>query len=120
MILLIVTIGLLNICLGFGLAIYYSYGPPGLDGIFEALGPMPPPGSSAESLGSSKAGAPYEPLPAPVEAESTAEPGANPPASDILAPPLEPLAEEEVLGDVCDLAATAQTALVNDQVESHE
>ena len=57
LILLIVTIGLLNICLGFGLAMYFDYGPPGLDGIFEALGPMPPAASSTESLISTALGA---------------------------------------------------------------
>ena len=42
MILLLVTIGMLNVGLGFGLAIYFGYGPPGPGGIFESLGPMPP------------------------------------------------------------------------------
>jgi hypothetical protein len=117
LILLIVTIGLLNICLGLGLAMYYGYGPPGLDGIFEAIGPMPP---DAESL--------CDLIVAPVAAESTVEPAANLSDANTTAPPsespsetmAEPLAEEAVLGDVRDLATTAQTAMVDGQVENQE
>ena len=57
LILLIVTIGLLNVCLGFGLAMFFGYGPPGLSGVFEAMGPMPP----ASPLASSRLGSPYDP-----------------------------------------------------------
>ena len=125
LILLIVTIGLLNICLGFGLAMYYDYGPPGLDGIFEALGPMPPAAPSVESLIPAGLGAPYDPSVAPAAPESIAEPSANPPVDNTAdlpaeSPPSDALAEEEVLGAVRNLAATAQTAMVSGQLESRE
>jgi len=107
---LIVTIGLLNIGLGFGLAMYYDFGPPGLDGIFGALGPMPPAAPSADSPVPIALGAPYDPSVAP---ETTGEPSTISPLS-------ETLAEEKVLGDVRDLAASAQTAMVSGQVESRE
>ncbi|MGO9114569.1 MAG: hypothetical protein ACLP9L_35585 [Thermoguttaceae bacterium] len=109
MIVLIVTIGLLNVCLGFGLAMYFGYGPPGVDGIFEALGPMPPVGPSAELLVSSSIGAPYDPLASP---ESPAGIGANLPAGNTIAPRSEPLAEEKVLGDIRDLTTTTQATMV--------
>jgi hypothetical protein len=99
MILLLVTIGLLNIGMGVGLAMYYGLGPPGLDGICEALGPMPSVPASALSPAAGGPGAPHAP-----------------PA----APPAEPLAEENVLGDVRDLATTAQAAMVGSPVESQE
>ncbi len=111
MIFLLVTIGLLNIGLGFGLAMYYGLGPPGLDGIFQALGPMPPREPSAQSLPSGGLGAPYDPFPAP---ESSIQPGASLATSSAMPPP-EPLAEEELLGDVRDLAGTAQTAMLSSQ-----
>lgn len=102
MILLLVTIGLLNIGLGFGLAMYYGYGPPGLDGIFEALGPMPPSSPPAQLVGG--LGTPYDPF---VATPSEAGPSAS-------------LAEEEVLGEIRDLAGAAQNAMVGGPVESHE
>ena len=74
MIFLIVTLGLLNIGLGFGLAMYYGFGPPGLDGLFEALGPMPSAPPNTESFISGKLGAPYDPSAA---AESAAGPGGS-------------------------------------------
>jgi len=114
--LLIVTIGLLNIGLGFGLAIYYGFGPPGLDEILEALGPMPPAAPNAQSLVSDEFDSPHDLIASPVAAESNAELAANPPASSAI----NPLAEEMVLGEVRDLAATAQTALVSGQVQSRE
>ncbi len=110
MTLLIVIIGLLNIGLGFGLAMYYGYGPPGLEEIFEAIGPMPPGVPSAQSLVSGGI----------VASESTVRLSANLPASSTIDPPAESLAEETVLGEVRDLATTAQSALVSDQVESRE
>ncbi len=125
LILLIVTIGMLNICLGFGLAMYYDYGPPGLDGIFESLGPMPP---AAESLIPTALGAPYDPSVAPAAPESTAARSENLPIDNTIAPPSETppaeslppdlLAEEKVLGDVRNLAATAQTVMDVSRVES--
>lgn len=117
MILLLVTIGLLNIGLGFGLAMYYGLGPPGLDGIFEALGPMPPVIPSVPPHDSS--GMERSPDPA-VAPDSTAEPATNLPADNSIARPGDALPEEDVLGDVQDLAATAQTAMESSQVQSPE
>jgi len=108
--LLIVIIGLLNIGLGFGLAIYYGYGPAGLNEIFEALGPMPPGVPNAQSLVSCEI----------VASKSTVGLSANLPVGSTIDPPSEPLAEEAVLGEVRDLATTAQSALVSDQVQSRE
>jgi len=119
-ILLLVTIGLLNICLGFGLAMHYGFGPPGLDGIFQAFGPMPPPAPSCQSPAASGGyplvgaglgglGAPHDPFATP---QSTMQPGASPAANREIAPPPGALAEEELLGEVRDLAGTAQTATV--------
>jgi hypothetical protein len=101
LILLLVAFGLVNICLGFGLAIYFEVGPPGLDGIFEALGPMPPGAASPQPLVSGGLGAPYDPF-------ATAEPSADSPAG---------IAEEQVLGDVRELADSAQTALAGAAVK---
>jgi len=89
---------------------YYGYGPPGLDEIFEAIGPMPPGATSVQSLVSDEI----------VASESTVGLSANLPASSTTDPPPEPLTEETVLGEVRDLATAAQSALVSDQVESHE
>jgi hypothetical protein len=52
-------------------------------------------------------GALYDPFAVP---ESTIQPGASLPS--------EPLAEEKLLGDIRDLATTAQTAMVSGQVEN--
>jgi hypothetical protein len=103
LILLIVTIGLLNICLGFGLAMYFGFGPPGLDGIFEAMATMPPAAPTNSGPTATELGAPYDPF----AAQAVDEPSAR-------------LAEERVLGDVRDLADTAQTAVRGDPVESRE
>jgi hypothetical protein len=126
LILLIVTIGLLNICLGFGLAMYFGYGPPGLDGIFEAFGPMPPvaaksnPGPGTEPQAISSHAYPLGRESMPPVGESTSPTSGGMPPSDDGMPPAELLAEEKVLGEVCEMAATAQTAVVSGQVESHE
>ena len=101
MILLIVTIGLLNICLGFGLSMYYGYGPPGLDGIFEALGAMPP----------------AVPVPLAGSFVTAYDPMVAVPAN---MSPAAPSAEEQVLGAVRDLAGTAQSAMLSGPVESRE
>lgn len=106
MLLLIVTIGTLNVCLGFGLAMYYGYGPPGLDGIFQSLGPMP--AASPDAPLAAALGEPYIPLDtAPVEMAPPESPGNGAAAGT----PVVALAEEEVLGDVRALAAAAQSVM---------
>ena len=120
LIFLIITIGLLNICLGFGLAMYYGFGPPGLDGICEALAPMPPAAPPAQPVVSGRIGLPNDPPVSRVAIKSAPKPAANLPAGSTIAPASESLAEEEVLGDVRDLAATAQAAMVEGRVESSE
>jgi len=89
---------------------YYGYGPPGLDEIFEAIGPMPPGVPIAQSLVSDGIAA----------SEPTVGLSTNPPVSSTMDPAAEPLAEETVLGEVRDLTTTAQSALVSDRVESRE
>ncbi len=81
---------------------YYGLGPPGLDGIFEALGPMPPVIPSVPPHDST--GMERSPDPA-VAPDSTAEPATNLPADNSIARPGDALPEEDVLGDVQDLAA---------------
>ena len=109
MIVLIVAIGLLNIGLGFGLAVYYGYGPPGLDGIFEALGPMPPTAADSPPFFADGAG---------VKDAAVVMETDQPAAVETIAPTSEEAVEEEVLDDVRDLAATAQTAMDPGHVES--
>lgn len=121
LILLIVTIGLLNICLGFGLAMHCGYGPPGLDGIFEALGTMPP-GPRAKSLIPTGLGALYDPS---IASESLDGLNVALSAGRTIAAPSttsspETLAEEKVLGDVRDLATAAQSSMAIGQVERRE
>ena len=108
MLLLIVTIGMLNVCLGFGLAMYYGYGPPGLDGIFQSLGPLPRATPNAALFGSGELGAPYVPLPA----ETIPQSAANPVAAAANVAPAEPLAEEGLLDAVREMATAAETTLV--------
>ncbi len=118
LILLIVTIGFLNLCLGFGLAMHFGYGPPGLDGIFEALGPMPPasnglqvpPPTDRQAVGNPASPSPILRM---VPAEINQPTGGGNPRAGLLA-------EEKVLGDVCDLTATAQAVAVSGQVKSRE
>jgi hypothetical protein len=107
--------GLLNICLGFGLAMHYGYGPPGLDGIFAAFGPMPPAARNPQSFLSGELGAPYDPS----ASASTATSNVNLPA-DTAGGSSDSAAEEKVLADVRDLASTAQTAMTGGQVGSRE
>jgi hypothetical protein len=119
LILLIVAIGLLNVCLGFGLAMYYGFGPPDWRGIFEAFGPVPPKmptAPSAQSPGAGGLGAPCN----PAATEPTVQSSTNLPAGGTIAPPGELLAEEKVLDDVHDLATSARTALVGSEAENHE
>lgn len=121
MIALIVTIGLLNICLGFGLAMYFGYGPPGLDGIFEAIGPMPPVAADSKvEPGMELTAMSNHAYPPTMQARRPMVPGESMPSANGGMPPAELLAEEKVLGDVRDLTATAQTAMLSGQVESHE
>jgi hypothetical protein len=98
LILLLVTIGLLNIGLGFSLAMFYGYGPPGLDGIFEALGSMPVATPIAGGLAAA-----YDPY-------TAMEPEVGTSA----------LAEEQVLDDVRDLSRAAQASVLDGHVESRE
>jgi hypothetical protein len=100
LILLLVAFGMINICLGFGLAMYYGLGPPGLDGIFEAIGPMPPGAPGGQSLVSGVLDAADGSFAAAPSSESAT------------------LDEEQVLGDVRDLSDTAQTALAGESVEN--
>jgi hypothetical protein len=41
LLLIIVAVGVLNVCLGFAVAWYLGYGPPGLREAWEALAPIP-------------------------------------------------------------------------------
>ncbi len=70
MLLLIVTIGMLNVGLGFGLAMYFGYGPPGLEGILQAVGPMPPATRDAATVVAAELGAPYAPAISPNVSET--------------------------------------------------
>jgi hypothetical protein len=110
LLLLIVVIGLVNVCLGFGLAMYFGYGPPGLQGIFDSLGPMPAP--ATDSLPASAGlGAPCVPL---------ASPSSSPAVASSQAMPSDDQAEENVLGEVQELATTAQSAMLPGEVQSHD
>jgi hypothetical protein len=42
LLLLFLVIGLLNVAIGFALAMYLGFAPPGFDGVMQSLGPMPP------------------------------------------------------------------------------
>jgi hypothetical protein len=105
-----VAFGLLNVCLGFGLAMYLGHAPPDLQGIFDSLGPMP-----AVTLGvapnSVELGAPYVPPQDPETPPSA--------AGESAAQPFDPT-EENVLGEVQELATAAQGVLVSGEVGSHE
>jgi hypothetical protein len=125
LLLLIVTIGTLNVCLGFGLAMYYGYGPPGLDGIFQSLGPMPPATPDAP-LAASRLGELY--VPTPDAAESRGQPAENDRENgSVIVPPAAigaaadgPLDEEAVLDDVRQLTAAAQTAMAAGAAQASE
>jgi hypothetical protein len=101
---LIVIIGILNVCLGFGLAMYLGYGPPGMDGILQALGPMPAAAANAAPL-TAGLGALYIP--------GSDEEVPQSPVNSVAAQP-EPAdspSEESVLGDVEVLTAAARSAM---------
>ncbi len=126
LLLLIVTIGTLNVCLGFGLAMYYGYGPPGLDGIFQSLGPMPPATPDAP-LTATGLGELY--VPTAAAADSHAQPAEDgrengtvpPPAAGIAASLADgPLDEEAVLNDVRQITAAAQSVLSSNEVQASE
>lgn len=51
MVFLTLVIGLLNVCLGYALAVYLGYGPPGLPESWEALKVKSPLGEPAETTG---------------------------------------------------------------------
>jgi hypothetical protein len=105
----IVIIGMLNICLGFGLAMYCGYGPPGLNGIFQALGPMPP---EKSDIGPPIASDPQTPAIA-VASEAVPPPPLSASSDAASAPPDGPPAEESVLSEVQELTAAAQTAIAS-------
>ena len=111
LILLIVTIGMLNVGLGFGLAMYFGYGPPGLDGIFQALGPMPSTTSGeCVRLFPGQLGVPY--VPGPLRKSSQARPR--------LPRRTNRLAEDGVLSDIRDMAAAAQGSLTTNAAQARE
>ena len=60
MVFLTLVIGLLNVCLGYALAVYLGYGPPGLPESWEALKVESPLGEPAEGLGQELAVGPVE------------------------------------------------------------
>lgn len=98
---------MLNVCLGFGLAMYFGYGPPGLDGILQALGPMPAATSDAASPAAVGLGALY----IPGEDDAGGSSAANQTAAAEDNEPSESLSEEGVLSDVRELTEAAQTAM---------
>jgi len=130
---------MLNLCLGFGLAIYCGYGPPGWEGIFQALRPMPP--NKPDGKGTQSVPDPVFASPPPASLPSpSGEPGpggrhevarariatvpdpaaaeADPPTGSTVTEaantqPAGPLAEDSVLSEVRELAAAAQTALTS-------
>jgi hypothetical protein len=104
---LIVTIGILNVCIGFGMAMYFGYGPPGLDGIHQALAPMPSVTPDASSPVAAGLGALYIPGGDDAAGQSNAMPAAA--AAQI--GPGDSLSEEGVFGDVRELTAVARTAM---------
>ena len=126
MLVLIVIIGTLNVFLGFGLAMYYGYGPPGLDGIFQSLGPMPPAMPDAP-LAAAELGELY--IPASVAAEARGQPADGGPgdgpailsiASVASAASEPPLDEEAVLNDVRQMTAAAQSAMAAGAAQTSE
>ncbi len=60
MVFLTLVVGLLNVCLGYALAVYLGYGPPGLPESWEALRVELPLGEPAEGLGEELAVGPAE------------------------------------------------------------
>jgi hypothetical protein len=102
---LIVTIGILNVGLGFGLAMYFGFGPPGLDGIFQSLGPMPAaaPNAAPPAAG---LGALYIP-----GSEETAGQSDSMPSDGGAIDSADSLSEEGVLSDVEALTAAARSAM---------
>jgi len=122
LILLLVAIGMLNVCLGFGLAMYYGYGPPGINGIFQALGPMPAEMPTTWPIASSELATPSDPPASPAEMETAPH---DSPEPVVVAPDAaphamtdQPLAEEGVLSEVRDMAAAAETALASGEPQA--
>ncbi len=122
LLLLIVTIGTLNVFLGFGLAMYFGYGPPGLDGIFQSLGPIPPAaathcaGAPAALQSRVALGEPYI-LPFEPATAETAPPVFSGLSNDVAQPLVD---EETVLSDVRELTAAAQATFVSGAAEIPE
>lgn len=107
MILLIVTIGLVNVCMGLGLAIYFGYGPPTVDAILQSLERMPKAPLSIEMvLPGSNLGAPYDPFAS--DALAIASTDSTPSAS-----------EETVLADIQELAGSVQSPVTSSAANAH-
>jgi len=110
LVLIIVAVGVLNVCLGFAAAWYLGYGPPGLREAWKALAPIPRPaempgppasaasaavpaaeGSPAQAAGSVEGSEPSAAAPAEAPAASDVPPAAIsdgvPAAGDLLATP---------------------------------
>jgi len=107
---------MLNVGLGFGLAMYYGYGPPGLEGILQAVGPMPPAAPDAATV-AAKLGEPYAPAISPNVSETALQSAASLSAAvtgDVLA---EPSIEDRILGGVREMATNVQTAMVSDAAQ---
>jgi len=94
-VLFIFVIGVLNLCLGYGICVFLGYGPPGLPDAWEALRPAPSPEECEESA--------IEESPNEVEPESAPVPEAPSPAE-----PEEEMEEEAVESEVFALDALRQ------------
>jgi hypothetical protein len=101
---LILLVGLVNVCLGFALAMYLGHGPPGLAEAWEALNAAVPaaaePTATPESPSSLEAAAGPEPL----AAESTAAPVETEVAVSEPEPPIEASAPAETPDESMALA----------------
>jgi hypothetical protein len=106
LLILIVTIGMLNVCLGFGLAMYLGYGPPGLNGIFQALGPMPTVVPDVSQPAAPGLGALYIP-----GTDEAVQQSATTPAAVGQTDGAGSHSEDDVLGDVQALTAAARSAM---------
>ena len=60
---IVLTVGLVNLCVGFGLGMYLGYGPPGLLEVWEAIsGELPQPweGPAMDAAGKPAGGSPQQ------------------------------------------------------------
>jgi len=60
MVLMILMIGMLNVCLGYALAVHLGYGPPSLMDAWDALGPPGSCGGRTETAGQAEAESDWE------------------------------------------------------------